>query len=124
MNPAPQRPDGIAFGRFQAWPHRRDLLADGQPIKLGGRAFDVLMALIESGESFYSCKPNPERWLRPIAISGKRWTGRAGKALCPWNCAPLRVLRGCYGIRAAPPTRRRCFSQSMTGSRKGSGQPI
>jgi hypothetical protein len=24
-------------------PERRELLADGQPIKLGGRAFDVLM---------------------------------------------------------------------------------
>jgi predicted ATPase/DNA-binding winged helix-turn-helix (wHTH) protein len=39
---------GIAFGRFQVSPHRRELLADGQPIKLGGRAFDVLMALIEA----------------------------------------------------------------------------
>jgi DNA-binding winged helix-turn-helix (wHTH) protein len=29
-------------------PHRRELLADGRPIKLGGRAFDVLMALIEA----------------------------------------------------------------------------
>ena len=37
-----------AFGRFQVSPHRRELLADGQPIKLGGRAFDVLMALIEA----------------------------------------------------------------------------
>ena len=27
-------------------PHGRELLADGRPIKLGGRAFDVLMALI------------------------------------------------------------------------------
>jgi predicted ATPase/DNA-binding winged helix-turn-helix (wHTH) protein len=47
MNPAPQRPAGIAFGRFQLLPGRRDLIADGRPIKLGGRAFDVLMALIE-----------------------------------------------------------------------------
>jgi DNA-binding winged helix-turn-helix (wHTH) protein len=38
----------VAFGRFQLLPHRRELLADGQPIKLGGRAFDVLMALIEA----------------------------------------------------------------------------
>jgi DNA-binding winged helix-turn-helix (wHTH) protein len=28
--------------------HRRELLADGQPIRLGGRAFDVLMALIDA----------------------------------------------------------------------------
>jgi predicted ATPase/DNA-binding winged helix-turn-helix (wHTH) protein len=47
MNSAPRRPACIAFGRFQVWPDRRDLLADHEPIKLGGRAFDVLMALIE-----------------------------------------------------------------------------
>ena len=29
-------------------PRRRELLVDGQPAKLGGRAFDVLMALIEA----------------------------------------------------------------------------
>jgi predicted ATPase/DNA-binding winged helix-turn-helix (wHTH) protein len=38
----------VTFGRFQVLPHRRELLANGQPIKLGGRAFDVLMALIEA----------------------------------------------------------------------------
>jgi DNA-binding winged helix-turn-helix (wHTH) protein len=38
----------VTFGRFQVLPHRRELLADGQPIKIGGRAFDVLMALIEA----------------------------------------------------------------------------
>jgi DNA-binding winged helix-turn-helix (wHTH) protein len=37
----------IEFGRFRLVPHRRELLADGQPIHLGGRTFDVLMALIE-----------------------------------------------------------------------------
>jgi hypothetical protein len=41
-------PVGITFGRFQVLPHRRELLADGRPIKLGDRAFDVLMALIET----------------------------------------------------------------------------
>jgi DNA-binding winged helix-turn-helix (wHTH) protein len=28
-------------------PHRRELLADGPPVKLGGRAFDVLITLLE-----------------------------------------------------------------------------
>ena len=37
----------IEFGRFRVLPHRRELLADGRPIHLGGRTFDVLMALIE-----------------------------------------------------------------------------
>jgi hypothetical protein len=44
MNPAFDAPAGVAFGRFRVLPHPREILADGQPIKLGGRAFDVLMA--------------------------------------------------------------------------------
>jgi predicted ATPase/DNA-binding winged helix-turn-helix (wHTH) protein len=38
----------VTFGRFQVSPLRRELLADGQPIKLGGRTFDVLVTLIEA----------------------------------------------------------------------------
>jgi predicted ATPase/DNA-binding winged helix-turn-helix (wHTH) protein len=45
---AAEAPGNLAFGRFQVLPHRRELLADGRPIKLGGRGFDVLMALIEA----------------------------------------------------------------------------
>jgi predicted ATPase/DNA-binding winged helix-turn-helix (wHTH) protein len=38
----------LFFGRFRVSPHRRELLGDGQSIRLGGRAFDVLIALIEA----------------------------------------------------------------------------
>ncbi|MBV9202138.1 MAG: winged helix-turn-helix domain-containing protein, partial [Alphaproteobacteria bacterium] len=38
----------IEFGRFSILPRRRQLLADGQPIGLGGRAFDLLLALVET----------------------------------------------------------------------------
>jgi predicted ATPase/DNA-binding winged helix-turn-helix (wHTH) protein len=38
----------IEFGRFAVVPRRRELLADGRPLDLGDRAFDVLMALIEA----------------------------------------------------------------------------
>src|SRR6202035_3518046 len=48
MDPAAEPTASVAFGRFRALPHRRELLADGRPIKIGGRAFDVLMALIEA----------------------------------------------------------------------------
>src|SRR5689334_11479101 len=37
-----------AFGRFRALQRSRMLLADGAPLELGNRAFDVLLALIES----------------------------------------------------------------------------
>src|ERR1700722_20206648 len=39
---------GIVLGRCRLSPHRREMLADGQPLKLGGRAYDVLMMLIEA----------------------------------------------------------------------------
>src|SRR5271168_268433 len=39
-------PFAIEFGHFKLLPRRRELLADGQPVELGGRAFDVLMALV------------------------------------------------------------------------------
>ncbi len=35
------------FGRFELQPEERRLLADGQPVALGARAFDLLAALVE-----------------------------------------------------------------------------
>jgi predicted ATPase len=42
-----ETPAAIEFGRFRVLPHRREVLAEGRPLDLGARAFDVLMALIE-----------------------------------------------------------------------------
>jgi predicted ATPase/DNA-binding winged helix-turn-helix (wHTH) protein len=47
MDLTSEKPAIIEFGHFRIVPHRRELLADGQPVHLGGRTFDVLMALIE-----------------------------------------------------------------------------
>ena len=41
-------PVTIEFGRFKVVRHRRELLADGRPVELGGRAFDTLIALIDA----------------------------------------------------------------------------
>ena len=41
-------PASVGFGRFRVLPRRREMIADGTPIKLGGRAFDILMTLIEA----------------------------------------------------------------------------
>ena len=54
MEPASEASASVAFGRFRVLPHRRELLVDGRPIKLGGRAFDVLMALIEARRAVVS----------------------------------------------------------------------
>jgi predicted ATPase/DNA-binding winged helix-turn-helix (wHTH) protein len=47
MGSLSDRPAVVEFGRFRVVPHRRQLLADGRAVVLGGRSFDLLMALIE-----------------------------------------------------------------------------
>ena len=37
----------LGFGRFELQPERRRLLQDGEPVAIGARAFDVLLALVE-----------------------------------------------------------------------------
>ena len=54
VDPVSEAPAGVEFGRFRILPHRREVLADGQPIELGGRAFDILVALIEANGSVVS----------------------------------------------------------------------
>src|ERR1700676_2966117 len=54
MEPIATTPTAIEFGRFSVLPHRRELLAEGRPLDLGGRAFDVLMALIEASGAVVS----------------------------------------------------------------------
>src|SRR3989440_2270089 len=48
MTRPPEVPATIEFGRFKVVRHRRELLADGRPVELGGRAFDTLIALIDA----------------------------------------------------------------------------
>ena len=66
MDPLPGTAAFIEFGRFTLLPYRRELLADGQPIELGGRAFDVLLALIDA--------PGPV--LTKDELMGRVWPGR------------------------------------------------
>jgi len=54
MDPAPEAPTNFEFGRFRILSRHREVLADGQPLQLGGRAFDVLLALIEANGAVVS----------------------------------------------------------------------
>jgi DNA-binding winged helix-turn-helix (wHTH) protein len=46
----------LEFGRFQVLLRRRELLADGVPVKLGSRAFELLLALLEADGSLVTKK--------------------------------------------------------------------
>src|SRR5467141_2792889 len=66
MDLTSETPAIIEFGRFRIVPHRRELLADGRPIRLGGRTFDALMALIEGQGAVVS----------KDALMGRVWPNR------------------------------------------------
>ena len=61
-----EAPASVEFGRFRILPHRREVLAGGRPIELGGRAFDVLMALIEANGAVVS----------KVELISRVWPGR------------------------------------------------
>jgi DNA-binding winged helix-turn-helix (wHTH) protein len=50
MNASPQAEEAVVFrfGSFELTPARRQLLRDGRAVKVGSRAFDILVALVES----------------------------------------------------------------------------
>jgi DNA-binding winged helix-turn-helix (wHTH) protein len=86
MDPAFDAPAGVAFGRFQVLPHRREVLADGRPIKLGGRAFDLLLALIEGRGEVVS----------KAALMARVWPDRMVKE---YNLqAQISALRAAFGV--------------------------
>src|ERR1700759_1212081 len=67
MDSTSESSTAVEFGRFRVLPRRRELLVDGRPIQLGGRAFDVLMVLIEA----------PGAAVSKDALMERVWPGRS-----------------------------------------------
>jgi DNA-binding winged helix-turn-helix (wHTH) protein len=78
-----------AFGRFTLLPVRRELLANGAPVELGGRAFDVLPALVEArgavltkdellGRVWPDRVVEENNLIRTISERGYQFTGQVG----------------------------------------------
>jgi DNA-binding winged helix-turn-helix (wHTH) protein len=55
----------VCFGPFTLTPSERLLQRDGQPVRLGGRAFDILVALVES----------PGKTIRKTELIARVWPG-------------------------------------------------
>src|SRR5260370_29141033 len=66
MDLVSETPAIIEFGHFRVVPRRRELLAEGKPIHLSVRTFDVLMALIEGQGAVVS----------KDALMGRVWPNR------------------------------------------------
>jgi TolB-like protein len=66
VDPVSEAPASVEFGRFRILPHRREVLADGRPMVLGGRAYDILLTLIEACGAVVSKEE----------LIGRVWPGR------------------------------------------------
>jgi len=56
------------LGSFELLPERRQLLWQGQPVKLGGRAFDLLVALVEGRERLQTKDELLQRVWGPVCV--------------------------------------------------------
>ena len=77
-NPLPQRAKrsgsatadaALEFGRFRVLLRRRQLLADGVPVELGTRAFDLLLVLLEADGLLVTKEELLTRVWRGIVVS-------------------------------------------------------
>jgi DNA-binding winged helix-turn-helix (wHTH) protein len=59
----------IEFGRFRVLLRRRRLLADGAPVELGTRAFDLLLALLEADGALVTKKELLNRVWPSVVVS-------------------------------------------------------
>ncbi|AXQ27508.1 hypothetical protein D0B54_01895 [Solimonas sp. K1W22B-7] len=63
----PVKPSCLEFGRFKILRHRREFLADGCPVDLGSRNFDLLLSLVEArGETVSKNELLSKVWLGRI----------------------------------------------------------
>ena len=85
MDPVSEAPASVEFGRFRILPHRREVLADGQPIELGGRAFDILVVLIEANGSVVSKDELISRVWPGRVIEEGNLRARSGPSARPWR---------------------------------------
>src|SRR5215471_6949298 len=87
MGPVSEALASVEFGRFRILPHRRGVLDNDRPIELGGRAYDVLMGLIEAKGAV----------IGKDALMSRVWPGRIVEE-CNLR-AQIRALRRALGER-------------------------
>ena len=85
---APAVEPALSFDRFQILPHQRLLLEAGRPVRIGSRALDILLALLErpgeTDEDGQAAKDRLLRWAQQVVAPVQRrahgpvpWEGRA-----------------------------------------------
>ncbi len=83
----------IRIGAFEIWPSERRLCANGQPVEIGARAFDLLLVLAE----------NPGRLVTKATLIERVWRRLVvDENNLPAQIASLRRVLGAGAIRTVP----------------------
>jgi hypothetical protein len=114
----PEDPVTIDFGRFKVVRHRRELLADGLPVELGGRAFDTLIALIEARGTVLSKDELMSRvWPDRVVEENNLAAQISGLRKVLWCLAELLRTRGelhlLERVPTAVETAEKCFHRAL-----------
>src|ERR1700739_874757 len=88
MNSVSEATASFDFGSFRILPQRSEVLADGRSMERGGRAFDVLMVLIEANGAVVS----------KDELMSRVWPGRIVEDNNLY--AQIKALRRAFGDRA------------------------
>ena len=102
----------FVFGSFRLIPAQRMLIEDGKPLRLGSRALDILVTLVESaGETIGKDQLIAHTWPDTVVDEGARvhvaalrkalGDGRAGKRYIVNSPRPGLQLRCASGARTA-----------------------
>ena len=100
-----EQQETLRFGRFEIRRRQSQLLADGKPVELGSRAFDVLLALIEAAGMLVTKSELIERGRPDQAVEennvqvqihpcAARW-GRIGTSYRRWRGADIVLSANC-----------------------------
>jgi predicted ATPase/DNA-binding winged helix-turn-helix (wHTH) protein len=91
--PSKATPEVIRLGPFELAPSERQLLRDGQPVELGGRAFDLLQVLVEHAGRLVTKATLLERVWPKLVVDENN---------LPAQIASLRRVLGAAAIRTVP----------------------
>jgi hypothetical protein len=72
----------VEFGRFRVLLRQRQLLADGVPVELGTRAFDLLLALLEADGLLVSKEDLVSRVWPDVVVSEENLKVQVSGVLC------------------------------------------
>jgi TolB-like protein/DNA-binding winged helix-turn-helix (wHTH) protein/Flp pilus assembly protein TadD len=119
MTAASTEDEELAFGRVALWPRRRVLLADGLPVELGARAFDLLEVLVRADGALVTKETLLDRGWPGVIVEENNLHAQIAairRALGPDRDAVLTVAG--RGYRLALPVLRRL---AVEGARRDGG---